>query len=65
LAVRAWTVTPELNVAVSGRSTILPVPWTVIVRAGGEAGLFSAILAGWTGGRFRDQSQPVTKEIPS
>ncbi len=35
----------------------------LIVRAGGEAGLFSAILAGWTGGRFRDQSQPVTKEI--
>ena len=35
----------------------------LIVRAGGEAGLFSAILAGWTGGRFRDQSQPVTREI--
>ena len=35
----------------------------LIVRAGGEAGLFSAICAGWTGGRFRDQSQPVTREI--
>jgi hypothetical protein len=35
----------------------------LIVRAGGEAGLFSAILAGWTGGRFRDESQPVTMEI--
>jgi hypothetical protein len=35
----------------------------LIVRAGGEAGLFSAILAGWTGGRFHDQSQPVTREI--
>ncbi|MEO5694721.1 MAG: hypothetical protein ABIQ72_16435 [Usitatibacter sp.] len=35
----------------------------LIVRAGGDAGLFSAILAGWTGGRFRDQSQPVTREI--
>jgi hypothetical protein len=34
-----------------------------IVRAGGKAGLFSAICGGWTGGRFRDQSQPVTMEI--
>jgi hypothetical protein len=37
----------------------------LIVRAGGKAGLFSAICGGWTGGRFRDQSQPVTKEIGS
>lgn len=37
----------------------------LIVRAGGNAGLFSAICGGWTGGRFRDQSQPVTKEIKS
>jgi hypothetical protein len=35
----------------------------LIVRAGGPAGLFSAILAGWTGGRFREESQPVTREI--
>ncbi|MBK7658199.1 MAG: thioredoxin [Betaproteobacteria bacterium] len=35
----------------------------LIVRAGGQAGLFSAILAGWTGGRFRHESQPVTREI--
>ena len=35
----------------------------LIVRAGGAAGLFSAICAGWTGGRFRDQSKPVTVEI--
>ncbi|RLA35033.1 MAG: thioredoxin [Gammaproteobacteria bacterium] len=35
----------------------------LIVRAGGQAGLYSAICAGWTGGRFRDQSQPVTREI--
>ena len=37
----------------------------LVVRAGGEAGLFSAILAGWTGGRFREESQPITKEIVS
>jgi thiol-disulfide isomerase/thioredoxin len=37
----------------------------LIVRAGGKAGLFSAICGGWTGGRFRDQSRPVTKEINS
>jgi hypothetical protein len=35
----------------------------LIVQAGGQAGLFSAICAGWTGGRFRDESKPVTKEI--
>ena len=35
----------------------------LIVRAGGEAGLFSAILPGWTGGRFREDSQVVTREI--
>lgn len=35
----------------------------LIVHAGGQAGLFSAICAGWTGGRFRNESQPVTKEI--
>ncbi len=35
----------------------------LIVRAGGQAGLFSAICAGWTGGRFRHESIPVTKKI--
>ncbi len=35
----------------------------LIVHAGGQAGLFSAICAGWTGGRFRHESTPVTKEI--
>ena len=40
--------------------------WTdglLIVRAGGQAGLYSAICCGWTGGRFRDESRPVTKEF--
>ena len=35
----------------------------LIVHAGGQAGLFSAICAGWTGGRFRNESRPVTREI--
>lgn len=35
----------------------------LIVHAGGQAGLFSAICAGWTGGRFRHESVPVTREI--
>jgi thiol-disulfide isomerase/thioredoxin len=35
----------------------------LIVQAGGQAGLFSAICAGWTGGRFRNESKPVTKEV--
>ncbi|MBC6410464.1 MAG: thioredoxin family protein [Ekhidna sp.] len=35
----------------------------LIVRAGGKAGLYSAICAGWTGGRFRHESKPVTKKI--
>ena len=35
----------------------------LIVHAGGQAGLFSAICAGWTGGRFRNESKTVTREI--
>ncbi|MFN0305233.1 MAG: thioredoxin family protein [Burkholderiales bacterium] len=35
----------------------------LIVRAGGDAGFFSAILAGWTGGRFRAETQPITREV--
>jgi hypothetical protein len=35
----------------------------MIVRAGGPAGLFSAILPGWLAGRKREELQPVTKEI--
>lgn len=35
----------------------------LVVRAGGPAGLFSAILAGWPGGRAHKESHPVTKEI--
>jgi hypothetical protein len=35
----------------------------LVVRAGGAAGLYSAICCGWTGGRFRDESRSVTREI--
>lgn len=35
----------------------------MVVRAGGPAGLFSAILPGWLAGRNRLELQPVTKEI--
>lgn len=35
----------------------------MVVRAGGSAGLFSAILPGWLAGRKRDELQPVTKEV--
>ncbi len=35
----------------------------LIARAGGQAGLFSAIIGGWAGGRKREVVQPVTKEI--
>lgn len=35
----------------------------LVVRAGGAAGLFSAILPGWLAGRNRLELQPVTKEI--
>jgi hypothetical protein len=37
----------------------------MVVRAGGKAGLFSAILPGWLAGRNRLELQPVTKEIKS
>ncbi len=35
----------------------------MIVRAGGPAGLFSAILPGWIAGRNRFELLPITKEI--
>lgn len=35
----------------------------LIVRAGGDAGLFSAIIGGWIGGRNREVVQPVTYAI--
>ena len=35
----------------------------LLVRAGGPAGLFSAILSGWPGGRLFKESHPVTREI--
>ena len=37
----------------------------MVVRAGGKAGLFSAILPGWLAGRNRLELQPVTKEVRS
>ena len=35
----------------------------LIARAGGPAGLHSAILTGWPGGRAPEQSRPITREI--
>ena len=35
----------------------------LVVRAGGDAGLFSAIIGGWLGGRKRDVVRPVTRAI--
>ena len=35
----------------------------MVVRAGGPAGLFSAILPGWLAGRNREELQPVTKDV--
>jgi hypothetical protein len=35
----------------------------LIVRAGGPAGLFSAIIGGWPGQRVREECRAVTHEI--
>ncbi|MBM3492052.1 MAG: thioredoxin family protein [Alphaproteobacteria bacterium] len=35
----------------------------LVVRAGGRAGLMSAIIGGWSGGRLVEEVQPVSKEI--
>ena len=41
-----------------------PMPdGVLIVRAGGPAGLFSAIIGGWPGQRVREECQAVTREI--
>ena len=37
----------------------------LVVRAGGRAGLMSAIIGGWSGGRLIEEVQPVSKEIVS
>jgi hypothetical protein len=37
----------------------------MVVRAGGPAGLFSAILPGWLAGRNKEELQPVTKKVRS
>ncbi len=34
----------------------------LIVRAGGAAGLFSAIIGGWPGQRVREECQSITEE---
>ena len=38
-------------------------PTFLIARAGGPAGLFSAVIGGWTGMRMTGEVDPVTKEI--
>lgn len=35
----------------------------LLVRAGGTAGLYSAIISGWTLGRAADENRPVTREV--
>ncbi len=54
------------GIAASRANEMVPKFWDdglLIVRAGGRAGMFSAICAGWLAGRERTQTQPVTKEI--
>ncbi len=54
------------GIAASRAEEMVPKFWDdglLIVRAGGPAGLFSAICGGWIGGRARGQMQPITKEI--
>ena len=48
VATRWWTSSPPDGV--------------LIVRAGGVAGLFSAIIGGWPGQRVREECQAVTKK---
>ncbi len=36
----------------------------LLVRAGGPAGLYSAIITGWPGGRAVNESRPITRELP-
>jgi hypothetical protein len=54
------------GIAAARAGEMVPKFWRgglLIVRAGGPAGLWSGILAGWAGTRVRDQTQPVTKEV--
>ncbi|MCG8467461.1 MAG: thioredoxin family protein [Gemmatimonadetes bacterium] len=40
-----------------------PPDGLLLVRAGGQAGLYSAILTGWPGGRAHGDSFPITRRI--
>jgi hypothetical protein len=54
------------GIAVSRVDEMVPKFWDdglLIVRAGGPAGMFSAICGGWLAGRARSQTRPITKEI--
>lgn len=54
------------GIAASRSGEMVPKFWDdglLIVRAGGAAGLYSAICGGWTGHRHHDESQPVTREL--
>ncbi len=54
------------GVAESRRDELVPKfhpDGLLLVRAGGQAGLYSAVLAGWPGGRAKEDSFPITKEI--
>ncbi len=76
-ALYAATVRPgvDLVVGAHGVGEGMPAPMAdqavpkfhpgalLVVRAGGPAGLFSAILPGWIAGRNHLELQPVTKEI--
>jgi hypothetical protein len=54
------------GIAPSRAEEMVPKFWNdglLIVRAGGQAGMFSAICGGWLASSVRTQTQPVTKEI--
>ncbi|MDP6350658.1 MAG: thioredoxin family protein [Alphaproteobacteria bacterium] len=55
------------GMAPESADAMLPKFWRdhglLVARAGGTAGLFSAIIGGWIGGRAHDVVQPVTGKI--
>ena len=76
-AIHAASVRPVKTLCKARRASVridpslvndsLPKFWRdhglLIVRAGGDAGLFSAIIGGWIGGRNREVVKPVTYAI--
>jgi 2-polyprenyl-3-methyl-5-hydroxy-6-metoxy-1,4-benzoquinol methylase len=60
-ALECLTLIPDLDAAVAGLAGTLRPGGLLVAHAGGDAGLFSAVVGGWVSGETG--SVPVTREV--